>query len=372
MKIAILQSPTFPLNMDFHGGIEAVELGELDALNRLGHQARMFVPQLIGKKKEVEVIRDLGYRNRLAKWFYYLVFLFKVRRWDIRHGHYTPILHTLCPEGSIVHFHGLSISELPLYRHSFFRRRYKKAHYIFCSEWVKEEFSGMYPDIPSGNLHVVYNAVDIRNFAERRRAGQKSFTNICWYGLWEEEKGIFQLLKAIRLLEDKRKDFRVAIGGSASFEGHNPDSKEIDSAVRAAAARLKTTRLVGCIKRGDLADFLYGQDIGIFPSIYKEPFPLVPIEMMAAGLPVIAYDVGGLKEMVVNGETGFLVDNRRPEKLAEMIEYFLDNRDEIRRMGKAARKHVEEKFTWDRHVEQLMEVYGKTGNAQRAGSDIRK
>lgn len=358
MKIALLQSPTFPLNVDFHGGIERVELGQLDTLNRLGNKAVLFVPKVIGYKEGVRVIRDLGWKNRFTKWFYYINYLLRLTNYDIGHGHYTPILSLLHPSKCVVHFHGLAISELPLYRYSYARKRYKRAHYIFSANWYKEEFNKMYPEIPTDRFHVVHAGVDINYFKPAICNKNKNDTiNICWYGVWEEEKGIFQLLEAIQILEKKRIDFKVFIGGSADFEGDSQKARKNDQKVRKLVAHLKTVQIDGPIRHGKLAEFLSKQDFGVFPSIYKDPFPSVPLEMMSAGLPVIAYDLGGPKEAIIDGQTGFLVENKNPTKLAEKIEYFLDNRDEIGRMGKAARAHVEKNFTWEKHVNKLIDIY---------------
>ncbi len=131
------------------------------------------------------------------------------------------------------------------------------------------------------------------------------------------------------------------------------------------AAKLPCVELTGAIKHADLPDFLRRMDIGLVPSTYPEPFPLVPLEMMAAGVPVIAYDSGGFKEQIVDGVTGFLVENKNPVKLAEKIACLLDNPSQITLMGLAARKHVEQNFTWERHVGQLLDIYGKlTGNTK--------
>jgi glycosyltransferase involved in cell wall biosynthesis len=357
MKIALLQTPTFPLNIDFHGGIERVELGELDTLEKYGHQATLFVPALVGKRNGIVVIRDLGWRSRVLKWIYYLNFLVKTIGYDIRHGHYTPILILLAPKRSVLHFHGLAIRELPLYRFAPVRRRYKDAHYIFCARWVKAEFVKMYPDFPEGNMHVVYNGCDTITVQHKAYVKDARKINICWYGLWEEEKGIFHLLEAVRILERKRTDFKVVIGGSANLEGGSDKAHKVAGRVREVAATLRTVELTGLIKRDGLSQFLADKDVGLFPSIYRDPFPLVPLEMMAAGLPVIAFDYGGPREAIIDGQTGFLVENMRPEKLAEKIEFFLDNRSEIERMGRAAREHVEKNFTWEKHIEQLIEIY---------------
>ncbi|MBU1575744.1 MAG: glycosyltransferase family 4 protein [Candidatus Edwardsbacteria bacterium] len=359
MKVAILQSPTFPLNIDYHGGIEVVELGELDYLRDKGHQSILYVPSLVGNKNGIKVIRDWGWQNRYLKWKYYLEFILRTAQCDIRHGHYTPAIALLAPDNSLVHFPGLAVSELLLYRLKWARFRYHRAHYIFCAKWVKDEFCKKYPEIPDIKLHVLYNGVDVCAFKPGVAVNRNEKIKILWYGVWEEEKGIFDLLEAIRQVEQKRDNFTVNIVGSASYEGETVKSRRDDVRVHKLAGKLNTVNLIGPIKYQQLPKYLSEHQLGIFPSTYRDPFPLVPLEMMAAGLPVIAYDLGGPKEAIVNGKTGFLVENKRPDLLAGRIEWFLDNRQAIAEMGKNARKHVEDNFSLEIHGRNLVGIYQK-------------
>ncbi len=367
MEIALLQTPAIPLNLEAHGGLERVALHELDLLREKGYEAGLFVSELMGKKAYVYRIRDLGWQNRFSKFFYYLNFWRLNHRADIFHGHYTPILALLYPRKTIVHFHGLSISELILHRYSYLRRRYNRANYIFCARWVKEEFQKIYPDIPESQLHVVYNGADVENIRPFWDKTLGDTVNICFYSRWIPEKGIYDVLSAAEILEQRgRKDFKIWYGGSALGAYKKKEISgaiEIEKKVREWAVRLKSVGLVGNIKQTELSTFLPKMDLGLVPSTYPDPFPLVPLEMMAAGLPVVAYAVGGLKESVIDGETGFLLRDQNPERLADKIEFFLDNRDQIVRMGKAARMHVEKNFTWERHVEQLIEIYRNMRNS---------
>ncbi len=358
LKIALLQSPTFPLNIDFHGGIERAEINQLDYLMMAGHDVTLFVPKLIGHKNNIKVIRDINYRSRYLQWIYYFQFLIKTTRYDVLHGHYTPQIALLRSKKSVIHFHGKAILTLPLYRYKLAIRCYQKAHYIFNSRWLLTEFSSLYPEICADNLHLIYCGCDIINkIPTPMNKKYDSFKNICWYGVWHETKGIFDLLRAIQMLEPKRKDFRVNIGGSANFEGDTIESKIIEESVRNYACNLKTVNIVGPIKHNKLPQFLIGQHIGVFNPTYREPFGLVGVEMMAAGLPVVAYNVEGPSEYITNGVNGFLVENRRPDLLAEKIEYLLDHPDRLAAMGRAAREHVEKNFTWEKHIEQLLHVY---------------
>ena len=115
--------------------------------------------------------------------------------------------------------------------------------------------------------------------------------------------------------------------------------------------------LIGHIAHADLPTLLQQTDIGCVPSIYEDPFPLVPLEMMAAGLPVVAFDLGGPKEAIVDGQTGFLVPNKDVSALAAALERLIDNEQLRREMAVKARRHVEQNFTWDRHIDQLLQVY---------------
>ena len=111
-----------------------------------------------------------------------------------------------------------------------------------------------------------------------------------------------------------------------------------------------------------MPNFLREMDIGVVPSTYAEPFALVPLEMMACGLPVVAYNIGGMKEAIVDGETGFFVENKNHQELSIAIEKLLDNSNLRTSMGKSARQRVEKYFSWERHIEQLLGIYDRILN----------
>jgi starch synthase len=94
------------------------------------------------------------------------------------------------------------------------------------------------------------------------------------------------------------------------------------------------------------------------PSIY-EPFGLINLEAMACETPVVATAVGGIPEVVEDGVTGVLVPPGRPDALAAALRHVLDRPAEGRAMGRAGRRRVEERFTWDRIAARTLEVYGE-------------
>ncbi len=108
--------------------------------------------------------------------------------------------------------------------------------------------------------------------------------------------------------------------------------------------------------RGDVPDILAALDIFVLPSLW-EGLPLALLEAMAASLPVVATTVGGVPEVVVDGETGLLVPPQNPQSLAHALLTLL--RDPARRckMGQAGRKRVEKYFTVERMVQQTEALY---------------
>ncbi len=100
-------------------------------------------------------------------------------------------------------------------------------------------------------------------------------------------------------------------------------------------------------------------DFGVVPSTYPEPFGIVNLEYMACGLPVVATEVGGIPEVVVDGKTGLLIEPNNPQALAAAIEKLLNAPDLRIKMGNAGRKRVEQNFTWGKHMQQLIEIYQK-------------
>jgi glycosyltransferase involved in cell wall biosynthesis len=118
---------------------------------------------------------------------------------------------------------------------------------------------------------------------------------------------------------------------------------------------------------GDRFQFLGARDDvpGLLPSFNVFAFPsrfeglcLAVIEAQAAGVPVVATPVGGIRETVIDGETGWLVPPRDPDALAERISWVLDNPSEASRVAVEARRRVLERFSVERMVAETLALYG--------------
>ncbi|MCL1971029.1 MAG: glycosyltransferase family 4 protein [Candidatus Bathyarchaeota archaeon] len=114
--------------------------------------------------------------------------------------------------------------------------------------------------------------------------------------------------------------------------------------------------LAGFVSDGDLASYYNMADLFVLPSKSGEGLPLVALEAMACGLPVVATDVGGVGEVLVKS-FGKLIAADDPEAMAEAVVEFISVKDKANNSSNELRAVVEERFSWDRNVARLVEIY---------------
>jgi glycosyltransferase involved in cell wall biosynthesis len=171
---------------------------------------------------------------------------------------------------------------------------------------------------------IVYPGVDLRLF----QPGQGEATYAITVGRLSPEKGLDRLLDVWRDIPD----LPLHVVGSGSPE---------------ATRELRAKAPGGVVFRGDLsstdlADAYRGAAVAVFAP-YGEEFGLAPLEAMACGVPVVAWRDGGLQETIVDGETGYLVEDS--VTLRQRIRLLLRDRERRRTFGEAARRRSES-FSW--------------------------
>jgi glycogen synthase len=201
---------------------------------------------------------------------------------------------------------------------------------------------------------VIHNGVDARAFArtDRREALARHGVRepyVLFVGRISEQKGIFHLLEAARALPP---EVQLVLCASS------PDTPELSARLEAAVAGRPQVRWINAMLPVEEVVQLYTH-AGLFvcPSIY-EPFGLINLEAMACGVPVVASRVGGIPEVIVDGETGWLVEPGDVAALGQALRAALADPARARRMGEAGRRRVEAHFAWDRIAERTLEVYG--------------
>ena len=149
------------------------------------------------------------------------------------------------------------------------------------------------------------------------------------------------------------------------FIGRDGGSLEATRAAARDLGVLPRIRFAG--HRADVPDFLRAADLFVHPS-HQEGFSNAILEAMAAGLPVVACDVGGNAEAVVDGKTGRLVPPRCPGRLAEAISGLLRDEGKRRAMGEAGKRRAGERFSLVRMVAEVEAMYGSLAPRKGGGA----
>ena len=194
--------------------------------------------------------------------------------------------------------------------------------------------------------------------ALRTDLGLRDHRVLLFAGRLEPLKGADTLLGAVATLcEEERFDDVVTLvigedSGDGSVAGGERRRLEAVAGDSGLGSRV---RFLGAVEHEDLADYYKLADICVVPS-RTETFGLVALEAQALGTPVVASAVGGLTEIVEDGQTGLLVPDRDPPAFAAAIASLRDDPALRDRMGEAARVRAAT-FTWTRAVERLAAIY---------------
>jgi glycogen synthase len=228
-------------------------------------------------------------------------------------------------------------------------------------------------DIDPARVHVIHNGIDFdqyrkieSNTALKRYGIDSAKPYVLFVGRITRQKGFQHLVRAIQFMD---RDFQIVLCAAA------PDTPEMGEEMSVAVERAQAQR-PGIIWMNEMVDQhtaceLYSHAaVFICPSIY-EPFGIINLEAMACETAVVASSVGGIKEVVVAGETGFLVpleqmnespfEATNPEKfardLAERVNELMRDPQLRERFGKAGRERVEQHFSWSAIAEKTKALY---------------
>lgn len=220
--------------------------------------------------------------------------------------------------------------------------------------------------INAENVVVVHNGVDVDFFhpasdTERARIkyGLGDRLIILFVGQLTRIKGVEQLAKAAKIIikEFGYKDISFVFAGPLTFGTlERPiDMKNMMNYIR--QNRLENNIIfTGALSLEEIRELYATADIFVMPSL-AETGPLVTLEAMATGKPVIGTTLGAMPEQIRDGWNGFLVDPGDEWQLAGKIKYLLDNPEERKRMGANSRRYVEEEFDWRKVTEKLSSIY---------------
>lgn len=161
--------------------------------------------------------------------------------------------------------------------------------------------------------------------------------------------GLDVLIEAVPLLLRAEPQIQIEIGGAGSLR--STLERRIDELGIARQARLR-----GRIAHAEVPAFLRSLSIFAMPS-RAESFGVAALEAQACGIPVVASNVGGLPEVVRDGETGLLVPPEHPQALADALLALLQDPQRRKRMGEAGREWACARYNWQTNVDQMLNVY---------------
>lgn len=116
-------------------------------------------------------------------------------------------------------------------------------------------------------------------------------------------------------------------------------------------------KFTGPVNHEDIPLWISASDILVLPSL-SEGRPNVILEALACEVPVVATDVGGIPELMVDGETGYLVPAKSPDELSRKINKLLDNKNRREKMGEFGRKSIIQRgLTWEAHAKTTVDIY---------------
>jgi len=159
-------------------------------------------------------------------------------------------------------------------------------------------------------------------------------------------KGVHHLLRAAPHVIKRHPDVLIVIVGSASY-GRNRKTAYVRRLKRLGRLYPQHVRFVPYVPHEEMPVWYAMADIAVVPSVKREAFGLVNVEAMAAGVPVVAASVGGIREVIVDGVTGLLLPPRQlSSHLSKTLNELLADAVRLERMGRAGVQHVHTLFTW--------------------------
>ena len=245
---------------------------------------------------------------------------------------------------------------------------------IAVSQGTRADILRAYPEIDPERIHVIYNGIDLNEYQKTSDTSallkygvNPDLPYVLFVGRITRQKGVTHLVEAIQYLPPGT---QVVLCAGA------PDTPEIATEMRekVEAARAINPNVVWIEKmvtKPEAIQLYSNCSVFCCPSVY-EPFGIINLEAMACRAPVVASATGGILEVVVDGETGYLVPFEQDpvttfpsnpvafaKALAEKLSDLLAHPEKAKRFGEAGRRRVEATFAWTAIADQTIELYRK-------------
>jgi glycosyltransferase involved in cell wall biosynthesis len=216
---------------------------------------------------------------------------------------------------------------------------------ITLTQDMQEEVGDNYKD----DVVVIPNGIDLEKFENfpNDRAAHDNHT-ILFVGTLRLVKGVRYLIEAMKIVVKRIPNSRLVIVGDGG------ETVNLQTLIKKGRLAEHVT-FVGKVPNEDIPKYMSSSDIFVLPSL-SEGFPNVILEAMASGLPIVCSDVGGMKEIVKDGENGFTVPPKNIDKLSDNIIKLLED-DLLRQAVSKTNKQTVIMYTWENVVKRIEEIY---------------
>jgi starch synthase len=230
---------------------------------------------------------------------------------------------------------------------------------IAVSHGMAADIHVSYPEVPANRVHVIHNGIDAQQYspdpgrdALDRYGIEPGRPSVVFIGRVTRQKGLPVLLRAAGQIEPSAQ--LVLCAGQA-------DTAELQAEVTGLVDRLRSSRsgviwLPGMLAKPEVIQILSHATVFVCPSEY-EPLGIVNLEAMACGSAVVASAVGGIPEVVADGETGLLVPAGDEAAFASAINALIRDPARAAMFGTRGRQRAVVEFSWDRIAAQTAELY---------------
>ena len=259
------------------------------------------------------------------------------------------VLAKLFRKKLVLHYHnkGVRTNQHNFLDSILYRKLFKNSKLILLSEYLYHDVKKF---VERENVFLCPNGIPVLNTEQEDLFGNNMVTQLLFLSNLMESKGVLVLLGALKILKENGIKFHCNIvGGEGDISSRRLKKKIADLHLEEYVTYL------GVKYGNDKYEIFKASDLFLFPTL-NDCFPLVLLEAMMFGLPVISTNEGGIPDIVRNSETGFVIDRQNSNQLAEKINWFIDNPEQAVLFGKNGKEHFLGKYTLEVFEKRLTHV----------------
>jgi glycosyltransferase involved in cell wall biosynthesis len=278
----------------------------------------------------------------------------KLLDYDIIHFHNDcdltfPVFSWNIPRKKIFHFHCLDTTYHDYIINPIAKKALVKSadYFIALSDFLAKRIVEL--GIPRERVKILSNGIDTNIFTSGTT--EKTRNLFLFVGRLDPKKGVPILLHALKYV---RKPIKLVFIGPPASDAYSQMVRQM--MIDIGKKSIHEINYLGKVSLNELITWYQKASALIIPSL-SESFPMVPMEAMSCGTPVIASNVGAIPEVVHNYENGLIVQPNNPVELAKAIDYFLENESVSQVYGKAGRDLIVTKLSAEITIKHLIKIY---------------